>query len=281
MIKKVDLHTHTNISDGLYSPEELIDFSISQGLVALAITDHDAIGGLERGVKYAAEKNFNFIPGIEFSLGFSGGSFHLVGLYVDYNNERLNSTVRHLQEVRIERARRMVEDLNRHGINITFDEVMAELEGTSIGKPHVASVMIKKGYAADMKDVFTNYMMQGKPGYVKKDNISVSEAVSVIKEAGGIPIIAHPASLRFDSLRKLDEMIRNLIDIGVQGIEVYSSMHAMNEVFQFYKIARKYNLLISGGSDFHGDNKTVLGAYSEGKFIPLEVLEEIEKFRGI
>ena len=278
-IKKVDFHTHTNISDGVYSPEQLIDFSIAQNLIALAITDHDSVGGLERAVKYAAEKNFNFIPGIEFSLGYSGGSFHLVGLYIDYNNERLHDTVKHLQEFRFDRARRMVEELNSHGINISFDDVRAEMQGTSIGKPHIANVMIKKGYAADMSDVFTNFMTQGKPGYVKKENIPVSEVVSVIKEAGGIPIIAHPASLRFTSQKQFEDMIKNLIDIGVQGIEVYSSMHQMNEVFQFYKIARKFNLLISGGSDFHGDKKEDLGAYSEGKYIPLEIFDDIETFR--
>lgn len=279
MIKKFDLHTHTNVSDGIYSPEELIDIAIDNGLIALAITDHDTVGGLQRGIEYASSKDIDFIPGIEFSLGFSGGSFHLVGLYIDHENPALNKTIQNLQNARIERAKKIVESLNESGINISYDEVENEVGGGAVGKPHIARVMVKRGYADDLSYVFKNYMIKGKPGYVKKENISVKEAVSVINEAGGISIIAHPASLRFNSIEKFEQMVRELIDIGVEGIEAYSTMHSMEEVFQFYKIARMYDLLISGGSDFHGDKKEELGTYSEGKYIPFEIIEEIERYR--
>ncbi len=280
-IKKIDLHTHTNISDGIYSPEELIDIAIEKDLIALAITDHDTIGGIERATVYAREKDIKFIPGVEFSLGYSGGSFHLLGLYIDHNNLRLKEILLKLQNARIDRARKIVAELSKHGIDISYDDVEEEIESGAIGKPHIARILIKKGYAKDIPDVFKNYLMKGKPGYVEKENISVEEATDVIYDAGGIPIIAHPASLRYTSIEKFEEMVIKLIDIGIIGIEVYSSMHTMEEVFDFYKIARKYNLLISGGSDYHGDKKKVeIGTYLEGKYIPIEVFDEIESYRA-
>ncbi len=278
-IKKLDLHTHTNISDGIYSPEELIDYAIREDIIALAITDHDTVDGLKRGMKYAKDKNFNLIPGVEFSLEFSGGSFHLVGLYVDYENDELNETVQKLQNVREDRARKMVEALKDSGIDISYDKVEKEVDGGAIGKPHIARVMVKMGYGNDMGDIFKNYMLRGKPGYVKKENIPIEEAVSVIKNAGGIPIIAHPASLKFNSFRKFENMVRELIAVDVKGIEVYSSMHSIEEVFLFYKVAKKYNLVISGGSDFHGDKNEKLGTYLPGKYIPYDELKEILECR--
>lgn len=259
MMRGIDLHTHTTASDGIYTPKELIELAVSKNIVALAITDHDTVDGLKEGVDYARMINYNLISGIEFSIDYSGGSFHLLGLYIDHKNPELLHTIDRLQRLREWRANRIVEILRDHGIMIAFDEVRNEAMGGTIGKPHIARVMVRMGYCKDIREVFRNYMNRGQPGYVKRERISLEEAISVIGKSGGITIIAHPISLNFGSFIEFECRMERYKGLGIEGIEVYSSMHNMEEVREFHRIARKYDLLISGGSDFHGDKDEEMG----------------------
>lgn len=273
----IDLHCHTTASDGIYSPTGIIDYAIAHDVSVLAITDHDSIDGLPQGILYAKQKSFALIPGIEFSIDFPYGSFHLVGMGIDYTNDDLCYELEHLQVLRKERIYKIIKDLQLHGINITDEEVKKEALGNSPGRPHVARVLVKKGYAPNISHVFTQFMVKGKPGYVKKEKINFNRAVQLIKASGGIAIVAHPVSLGFSSWDEREQLIKDFIDAGVEGIEVYSAMHGDEDVRHLLHIAQKYSLLISGGSDFHGDKNEAIGYYGEGKPIPAELAKQFLK----
>ncbi len=277
MDERIDLHTHTTASDGIYSPVELIDLAKRYGLRSLAITDHDTVGGLDEAVRYAGQTGVELIPGIEFSVDYEGGSFHLVGLYIDYRNLRLVEATQRLQERRSTRIARIIDDLAKHDIVIPLDEVLAEAGGESMGRPHVARVLVRHGFAEDMNDVFRRFMVRGRPGYIRKEKIARDEAVSLIHESGGVAVIAHPISLNFGSFRNFIPVIENMIRSGIDGIEVYASMHGDAEVGEFLEIARRYELLVSGGSDFHGDKDEEIGQYHPDKNIPVGILDAIRR----
>ncbi len=276
-MKKIDLHCHTTASDGIKTPSELIDFAVEKGVTVLAITDHDTINGLEEAINYSAGKDFNLIPGIEFSITYKGGSFHLVGLYVDHTYVPIITKTRHLQDVRDNRIYRIIDDLESHGVFIPVEEVQNESNGGAMGRPHVARVMVKHGYANTINEIFRNYLVKGKPGYVAKERIDLDEAIALIKGAGGIPVIAHPVSLNYKSFDDFETMLKVFIDSGVEGIEVYSSMHRPAEVEEFLRLVKKYNLIASGGSDYHGDKDEKIGYYMPSKPIPYEVFERIRR----
>ena len=274
----IDLHCHTTASDGIKTPAELIDYAISKNVNILAITDHDTIYGLKEGADYALKKKFNLIPGIEFSIDYQGGSFHLVGLYIDYNYTPLIEKTIYLHEVRDNRVFRIIDDLKIHGIDIPIEDVLQESTEGAIGRPHVARALVKHGYANNINEIFKKFLVNGKPGYVKKERIKLEDAVSLIKGAGGIAIVAHPVSLNCKSILDFENTIKGFIDKGVDGIEVYSSMHKPSDFNDFLNIADKYNLVVSGGSDFHGDKDEKIGYYLPTKPIPYNIYERIKDF---
>ncbi len=276
---KIDLHTHTTASDGIYSPSDLIDLAISNNLTAMAITDHDSVDGLEEAMNYSKGKDLELIPGIEFSIEYTGGSFHLIGLYIDFYNSELIETTERLKKLRSERVVMIVEDLNRYGIDISIDDISSLASGYSVGRPHIARVLVEKGYASDVNAIFQHYMVKGKPGYVKKEKILVDKAINIIKQAGGISIIAHPITLNFKTFDNFEKQVQQLAVLGLDGIEVFSSMHTHDEIDEFERITHKFNLIISGGSDFHGDKGKELGIYIDGEPIPPDILKDIEKYR--
>jgi len=276
-MEKIDLHCHTTASDGIKTPSELIDFAAANGVSVLAITDHDTINGLEEALNHTAGKDFTLIPGIEFSIAYQGGSFHLVGLYVDHNYTPIITKTRHLQEVRDNRIYRIIDDLETHGIFIPVEEVQDESNGGAMGRPHVARVLVKHGYANTINEVFRKYLVKGKPGYVPKERIALDEAISLIKGAGGIPIIAHPVSLNYKSFDDFEVLLKGFIDAGVEGLEVYSSMHRPVEVEDFLKLVKKYDLIASGGSDYHGDKDEKIGYYMPSKPIPFEIYQNLKR----
>jgi 3',5'-nucleoside bisphosphate phosphatase len=277
-MKKIDLHTHTTASDGIYSPTRLIDIALRNGLTALAITDHDTVEGLPEAMAYAASTGLRIFPGVEFSIEYDTGSFHLIGLNLDYAHEGLRKRVKELAEHRGARAYRIIEDLKRHGIDIPIDEVLAEAGGGAMGRPHIARVMVSHGLAPTIRDIFQNYLVKGKPGYVKKVRIEFAEAVSLIKESGGIPVLAHPVSLECENMDEFEELLKGFIRTGIEGIEAYASMHTPEVAGQYLALARKYNLLVTGGSDFHGDKDETIGNYQKDCPIPFELLGKLEEY---
>lgn len=277
-VKKIDLHTHTTASDGIYTPGKLIDVARQNGLIAMAITDHDTVDGLPEAVEYARSVGFRLYPGVEFSIDYDAGSFHIIGLNIDYTHEGLRRTVKDLAEHRGTRAYRIIDDLKKHGIDIPIDEVIAEAGGGSIGRPHVARVMINRGYATSIREIFQNYLVKGKPGYAKKVRIAFEEAVSLILECGGIPVIAHPVSLECRSMGEFEGLLKKFIKTGVRGLEVYAAMHTPAMAEEYLALALKYRLLVTGGSDFHGDKDEIIGNYQKDYPIPIELYDALEEY---
>ena len=273
----IDLHTHTTASDGIYTPEGIIDLAAESGVTVLAVTDHDTVDGIPAAMGPAGTRGITLVPGIEFSCEFVHGSLHMLGYYIDFRNSALCDRVAQLAMFRETRAFRMIEDLNRHDVNISFDEVYAEANGGAIGKPHVARILVRKGYARSFEEVFSQFLEEGKPGHVKKEKVTAQEALELIRKAGGIPVVAHPATLNLGTSPEFAEFIADLKSSGLRGIEAYSDMHGPEEVEFYRDTALKHGLLVTGGSDFHGDKKEQLGYYRAGLPIPEDLFPPLQK----
>jgi len=249
----IDLHTHTRGSDGKCTPQELIDLAISKGIRALAITDHDTIDSIEIAIQYSKDKDIIFIPGIEFNCECSFGKMHMLGLGINHRNEYL---LKKLEIIKIERNIRNLEllkGLRKMGIEITMEDVEKVSNGSIIGKPHFAIVMAKKGYADNPKDVFTKFFdIPPLNQYVRK-SFGAKEVINIIKNAGGIAVLAHPQTLKLD-YEKLEEEVIRLKSFGLDGIECYHSSQTIEEMTKFKKIAIQNGLIYSKGSDYHGEN---------------------------
>lgn len=277
-MRLIDLHTHTTASDGIYSPSALINLAIEKGVDVMAVTDHDTVAGLDEGIEYSRGTALTLIPGIEFSVDYSGGTLHLVGLFIDHGNMALLDEIRRLKDIRDNRIYRILEDLERHGINIPLTEVQDEAKGAAMGRPHVARVLVRHGYGPDITDIFKNYLVKGKPGYAKKEKINLDKAISLIKASGGIPILAHPITLNFASWDDFDKQIKDYAHRGVEGIEAYATLHTPGQAETFRELGNKYDLLISGGSDFHGDKNETIGCWGQSP-VPVELYQEFLKRR--
>lgn len=276
----IDLHTHTTASDGIYSPSELIEKAHLEDISIIAVSDHDSVNGLESAERTAEKLGISFITGVELSIEFSGGDLHLLGYNIDYRDEVLVNYLKKISDEREKRIHYMIEDFNKEGYRIVFDEIKEMFPETeSYGKPHVARLLIKKGYAKTVDEVFARFFKKGSPGNIKKKKISLERGLQLIKNSGGFPVLAHPASMNLSN-KDFENRIGEYIKAGIEGIEVYAGMHSEEEV-EFYKqLCLKKDLLITGGSDFHGDKNEKLGYYKMKKIpdtISNQVIERIGK----
>jgi len=249
----IDLHTHTTASDGTLTPRELVSLAVEIGLSAIAITDHDTVGGVEEALSEGRKLGLEVIPGIEISAEFER-EMHILGYYIDYCSPILQESLQRLQEFRKRRNPQIVEKLRQLGFLITIEEVEREAGGEIIGRPHIAKALVRKGYVKSIQEAFEYYLSDGKPAYIKKEKLTPQEAIQTILTAGGLPVLAHPKYLALNQDR-LGKLIDQLVQWGLKGIEVYYSAHSVGETRRYLALAKKYELLVSGGSDFHGINK--------------------------
>lgn len=254
-----DLHIHTIASDGILSPEEVIDTSINMGLSGIAITDHDTVASLKIAEDYLKDmkNNFKFIPGIELNTDYKNSEVHILGYFIDYNNQPLLDKLIDLRNSRYKRAEKMIEKLRSMGFLIDF-QMVKKLSGNDlIGRPHIAQALVDKGYVFSVKEAFDKYISKGRPAYIPRYKFSPNEAINLIKKAGGIAVLAHPG------LIKNNLIVKEIIEMGIEGIEVYYPEHHPIQIDNYLKICEEKNLLITGGSDFHGigsgDNRSRLG----------------------
>ncbi len=249
----VDLHVHTTFSDGMLTPQEVVKLAKEKGLFAIAITDHDTTDGVIHAIDEGNRLGLKVVSGVEISADFEI-EMHILGLFVDINNEFLQQKLRMLERFRKERNPKIIEKLRKMGYDISIDEVEKLSSGEMIGRPHIAQVLVKKGYFSTTKEVFEKLLGFGKPAYVKKDKLKPQEAIEAIKKAGGLAILAHPHKYLY-----LDEGSENVFlelkEYGLDGLEVFHSDHSQKETYLLLEIAKKLDLAISGGSDFHGENK--------------------------
>jgi len=268
---EADLHIHTTFSDGTYSPEQVVAIAVEKGLGAIAITDHDNVGGIESAQIAARGKDIEVVAGTELSSYIGDRGMHVVGLFIDPEDARLLEHLEFFRNHRHRRGEEIVNKLKGLGVGISMDEVLA-ISGTgSVGRPHVAEALVKVGAVRDFQEAFDKYIGNGKPGYVPKYKIDPAESAGIIHAGGGVAILAHPGiSTRSDS------EIRSVVDMGLDGIETVHAKHASEQAERFTSLAKTEGWLISGGSDCHGENSN----YSEigGCTINVQCLEDIRNF---
>jgi predicted metal-dependent phosphoesterase TrpH len=288
----VDLHSHSTASDGTLPPEEVVRLAKAANLSGLSLTDHDTIAGIATASAEAKILGIDFLPGIEISAAFPHpGTLHILGYGIDPNSPVLHDLTRQLIDARDNRNPRIIAKLNELGILITMDEVEAEahgalprpgtlLPGTSpvIGRPHIAAVLLKKGYVTSIKQAFDKYLGQGAPAFFDKERLSPERAFDLIRQSRGLAVLAHPLQIRAQNDAQLDRTIKDLVDMGLVGIEVIHSDHDAAWVEKCTRLAERYNLLKTGGSDFHGSNKKdiKLGT-ANGRRVPREWMDQLLK----
>ncbi len=274
----VDLHIHTTFSDGSFTPEEIIDKSLELNLKYIAITDHDTIDGLERAINYSKDKAITLIPGIEISINYRKGIFHLLGLGIDYKNIDIINFCKKVMENRNQRNIELIKNLNSNGYKITLDEIKNNTESSVIGRPHIADTLIKKGYSKSYKEVFNNIIGVGSPSYVGMKNSDIEEAIDIIHKAKGLAIIAHPLSLNL-SWENFEKFLIEKKSQGLDGVEVFHPSYSMIRCNRVNTIADKLDLIKTSGSDFHGVSKPKIsiGKRSNKSKIPIEFLPKFLK----
>jgi len=274
----VDLHTHSTASDGTYSPAELVKLAKDIGLSALALTDHDTVEGLGEALAAARKLGLPFVPGVEISVKFEGpGHCHILGYFVEADSPVLRETLDLLQRAREERNLKMVEKLRSLGVDISLKELEEEAKG-EIGRPHFAALLVRKGVVKSVEEAFEKYLKKGAPAYVPKARLTAEEAFSAIQAAGGLAVLAHPIHLKL-SPEELVRYVEKLKALGLEGIEAYYTDHSKEFTALCLEIARRYDLVPTGGSDFHGHNKPdiKLGRGFGDLFVPEECYQSLRR----
>lgn len=248
MTSKIDLHTHTNYSDGYYSPDKLIKKVHNQGITVLSITDHDSTNGIAEAMDYANKFGIEIVPGVEISSDIRDTEVHILGYFIDPKNKELEHYLNFFREERFKRAVRIVKKLNILGLDITIDEVMKFAKNSAVGRPHIAQALLEKGQVKSFFEAFYKYIGNHAPAYERKVHLSPQSAFKIINDAGGLSFIAHPGNMP-------EILIKELIDAGVDGIEVIHPSHSPEQVRFYRGIVNEYFLLESGGSDFHGGKR--------------------------
>ncbi len=267
MNRRIDLHTHTNYSDGAYSPQEVVRKAFEKGIGIIGITDHDSVDGIKEAQQAAEELGVEIIAGVELSTDVEDQEVHLLGYFFDIENSEILKYLKFFKEERYFRAKRIVQKLNDLGIKISMEDVDEVAKNSAVGRPHIAKALVKLGAVQNYYEAFWKYLKDGGPAYEKKIHISPISAIKIINDAGGLVFVAHPGNMK-------EKILFDLIEAGIDGIEVIHPSHTEKTQKFYSKIADQYCLLKSGGSDFHGEEKE--DEYNLGKFfIPSSFLTEM------
>lgn len=279
-MKQIDLHLHSNASDGTCTPTEVVHLAKEAGLSAIALTDHDTVAGIPEAKEAAKQSNIELITGAEFSCHYQNTEIHVLGFFLDETNEELLTRFQSLIENRKKRNLMMLEKINLAGIPITLDLLCAGNPDTVITRAHFARALLELGIVSTKEQAFQKYLNSDRPFYVPRPKLNPKEIIHTIKQAGGMAFLAHPMLYHL-GYRQVSDMLDALIEFGLEGVEVYHSSNHALESSQLKSIALSKHLLISGGSDFHGSNKPDI-SIGKGKgnlFVPYELLEKIKECR--
>lgn len=276
----IDLHTHSTASDGSDRPARVIELAAGAGLEMVALTDHDTQEGLAEAKAAAGRVGIVLIPGVELSLQYDTGGMHLIVLWLTPGPGPLQDRLQSLQDGRGSRNERIVELLCDAGMPVTIEEILEEAGGGSVGRPHIAAVMMKRGYVDDIRTAFDEWLGTGRPAYVGRLRLEPEEAIGLARESGAVPVLAHPHTLNITTAPDMAELLTRLRGAGLVGLEaIYSSYHA-HERAGYADLARRFGLLVSGGSDYHGTYKPGLqiGSGYGDLVIPGELVVELEAY---
>ncbi|NLD94152.1 MAG: PHP domain-containing protein [Fibrobacter sp.] len=247
--KNVDLHIHTTFSDGASTVKEVFEAAHSKGISAISITDHDCTDAYPLAFELGAQLDIEVIPGVELSSEIDGTDIHVLGYFIDVENPVLVRKIDEMKDARYYRAKKIVENLNKQGIDLRFETVLSIAGLGAIGRPHIAAAMLKEELVYSFREAFDKYIGYGSTAYVEKLKMHPKEVFDLVKQAGGVPVLAHPG------VTHVDERILEFIREGLQGIEVYHTEHPASAERHYTRIAKKHHLAISGGSDFHSSNQ--------------------------
>lgn len=272
-MKGIDLHIHTTFSDSSLTPEEVVKQAVSAGLEAIAITDHDSIDGIQSAIECAKGYSIEIIPGVEISTVFEEREIHILGYLVDYRNEELHDELKKLELGRIKRARQIVAKLTECGVPISFDRVVEIAGAGVVGRPHIAKAMVEKGEVSSHSEAFTRYIAEGASCYVAKKMLTHTRSIDLIRQVGGVPILAHPKDERTMMC------VPELVLAGLAGIEVWHPDHRPKFVSYLISYTGKNGLIATGGSDCHGARKSKprIGEFR----LPVKIVEDLKAFQRI
>jgi hypothetical protein len=278
----IDLHIHSTASDGTLTPAEIIALARRLGLGAISITDHDSIAGSREAVLGGIPEDLGFLTGVEISAepppSYPGaGSIHILGYGMRLDDPELNGTLHKLQDARKDRNPQIIARLNKLGIPIRLEEVEREAGDGQPGRPHIAKLLVKKGLVGTIDDAFDRYLGNGRPGYVDKFRIECCRAIELINAAGGVPVLAHPCLLELESDQQLDEILREMMAMGLKGLEVYFTDHTAEQTLRYAELAKRCDLLMTGGTDFHGGTlpETRMGVGKGDLHVPFALYEKL------
>ncbi|MGB3222223.1 MAG: PHP domain-containing protein [Desulforhopalus sp.] len=273
----IDLHTHSTTSDGTMSPAELVKYAHKKGLSAIAITDHDTIDGIEEAAIAGKNLGIEVVPGVELSVKCSNLNVHLLGYFFDCHNKELDFALGQLQEGRIERNKKIILKLNRLGFTFQFSELKQSAGPGQNGRPHIARLMVEKKIVSTMDEAFEKYLGQHGLAYASRFSYEIKEAISIIKNAGGVAVLAHPYLLE-KSVENFPLFLHQLSEMGLDGIEVYYPNHSRQFKKHLITLAEKFSLLVTGGSDYHGSIRpgTTL-AGGKNVSVPSQILDQMKE----
>lgn len=283
-MKSIDLHVHSNKSDGSHTPSELVRMAIAKDLSSFALTDHDSVDGIDEAISYAESLRASgaanvpeVIPGIELSTEYAGRDIHLVGLYIDHHSASFQNALKHFTDSRVERNRKMCARLAEAGIDISYEKLVEAFPDSVLTRAHYAVYLVKRGYSLSKEDAFSQYLGDHTKYFVPREKITPEMGISLILQAGGTPILAHPVLYHLSDAR-LDELVARLKSAGLVGIEAIYATYTLAEERQIRKLAAKYDLCISGGSDYHGEAKSGLemGTGYGRLFVPEDLLYKLK-----
>ena len=242
----IDLHIHSTMSDGTLTPEEIVREACQKGLSVIAISDHDTIAGVRAALRAAEGTGLTVIPAVEISTDYKRVEVHILGYYIDLDDATLAEKLSYVRDARLLRAEKIVQKLRGLGVAVTLDEVLAESDGQSLGRPHVAAALVRKGVCGHPQEAFDRFLKRGRPAYVPRYKLTPMEAMRAIEEAGGCHVLAHPG------LGVPDALIHELAQAGLHGIEAYHTRHTPSQTRRAHRLADELGLLITGGTDSHG-----------------------------
>lgn len=273
----VDLHTHSNRSDGSDEPSDLVRKAAGRGLTAVALTDHDTLEGIDEARRAANDLPIELVPGVEISCEWAPGAMHLVVLFLEPAHGPLQDRLLDLQASRSTRNYRIADRLRQLGIDISMDEVIEESSVGVVGRPHFAAVLVRKGVVGDIPDAFNEYLGNQAPAYVPRLRLEPEEAIGLARASGGVPILSHPHTLGHTSAGEFSATYRRLTEAGLVGIDAYYGEYTPEQREDLAAITRSFGLIPSGGSDYHGSYKEglELGSGRGDLDVPDSVLEEL------
>jgi predicted metal-dependent phosphoesterase TrpH len=254
-----DLHIHSKFSDGILCPEQIIDIASKKKIGCLSITDHDTVESQYFIERLGAPHNLTIIPGLEISTEYKDKEIHILAYFIDIHDDRLKTVLNKTSASRLSRAKEIIDRLNSVDVHISYDDIVKE---TSVGRLHIAKVLVAKGYVNNTKEAFQQFLVKGKPAYVDRYKINYKDALKLIKDCKGVSVLAHPGEI-YKGI-PTDEIIREFKVYGLKGIEVFHPSHTLKQTNDYYNLAIKHSLLITGGSDCHGgarETELLVGSY--------------------